>query len=63
MQRHFNARDACPDTGVLGDVASVILRHVEVGADKNTLAGNLALGAKVGKTNDVHGDTLWIYDV
>jgi hypothetical protein len=35
-------------------VASIILRHIEVGADKNALAGDLALGAQIGETDDVH---------
>ena len=33
----------------------VVLRHVEVGADEDALAGNFALGAQIGETEDVHG--------
>jgi hypothetical protein len=35
--------------------SGIVLRHVEVGADEDPLATGLALGAKVGEAEDVHG--------
>ncbi|MNN58444.1 hypothetical protein D3C81_1734920 [compost metagenome] len=40
------------DAGVLGDMAGVVLRHVQVGADEDPLAGDFALGNQIGKTQD-----------
>ena len=56
VQRHLEARQGSPDAGVFCDVAGIVLRHIEVGTDENALPGHLALGAQVGKTDDVHGD-------
>jgi hypothetical protein len=46
------------DARVLGDLAGVVLRHVQVGADEDALAGHAALGNEVGKAKDVHGGIL-----
>jgi hypothetical protein len=31
------------------------LRHIQVGADEDTAAAHLALGAQIRKTDEVHG--------
>ncbi|MNV67285.1 hypothetical protein D3C71_1600790 [compost metagenome] len=55
VQRYANAGDGCADAGVFGDVASVVLRNIEVGTDEDALALGLALGTQVGKAEDIHG--------
>ena len=59
VQRHQDAGHAGPDAGVLGDVAGVVLRHIQVRADEDALAGDFATGAQVGETDEVHGETSW----
>jgi len=55
-QRSLDGRHGSADAGVFGDVAGVVLRHVEVGADKHALAGKFAFGDEIGQTQDVrHG--------
>ena len=49
-----DAGHAGADAGVFGDVAGVVLRHVQVGADEDALAGHLAGGDEVGEAEDVH---------
>jgi hypothetical protein len=44
------------DAGVFGDCTSIILRDVQVGADEDALAFGFALGAQIGKADDVHGE-------
>jgi hypothetical protein len=55
VQRHADAGHAGADARVFGDVAGVVLRHVEVGADEHALALGLALGHEVGESDDLHG--------
>src|SRR3989344_3050478 len=55
VQRHADAGDRCADAGVFGDAASIVLGNVQVGTDENALALGLALGAQIGKAEDVHG--------
>ena len=54
IQRHANSGHAGTHAGVFGDVAGVVLRDIQIGADEHTLASGLALGAEVGKTDDFH---------
>ena len=58
VERHADARHRGADARVFGDVAGVILRHVEVGADEDALAGDAALGDEVGESKDIHGAIL-----
>ena len=58
IECHLNARHRGADACVFGDVARIVLRHVQIGADENTLAFDLALLAQIRKTNDVHGNSL-----
>ena len=56
VERHADRRQRGPDAGVLGDVACVIQRHVEVGADEDAFALGLALVAQVGEADEwLHG--------
>ncbi len=50
IECHLDARHAGADAGVFGDVAGVVLRHIEVGADKNPLACCKTAGNYIGKT-------------
>jgi hypothetical protein len=47
------------DARVFGDVAGVVLRHVQIGADEHALAAHLPLGDQVGQAdellNGLHG--------
>ena len=54
LKRQTDTGQRGPDAGVFGDGALRILRHIEVGADKNTLPGDPPLVAQVGKTDDFH---------
>ena len=56
FERHPDARHRGADAGVFGDAAGVVLRDVEIGADEDALPGDFALGAQIGKADDVHGD-------
>ena len=56
-QRHLNGRHRGTNAGVLGDVALVVERHVEVGADKYPLTTHLVLCAQIGKAKNVHGNS------
>ncbi|MCY1549812.1 hypothetical protein D9M68_860100 [compost metagenome] len=58
VQRHLDRGDAGADARVFGDVARVVLRHVEVGADEDTLTLGLATGAEIGETDELHGEAL-----
>ena len=40
--------------------AGVVLRHVQVGADEDALAGGLALGHEIVEAEDVHGGWRWL---
>jgi hypothetical protein len=40
----LDGRDRGADAGVFGDVAGVVLGHVEVGADEDALAGDVEVG-------------------
>jgi hypothetical protein len=55
VQRQADAGHAGADAGVFGDVAGVVLRHVQVGTDEHALALGLALSAQIGKTDECHG--------
>jgi len=50
IERHPDAGHAGADAGVFGDVAGIVLRHVEVGADKHPLACGKTAGNHIGKT-------------
>ena len=54
VERHLNARNRGPNARVFGNLARVVLRHVEVGANENAFAGDLAVGTQIGKTDEVH---------
>ena len=58
VQRHADAGQRGADTGVFGDVALVVLRHVQVGTDEDALVLGLAVGAQIGKTDELHGVSL-----
>jgi hypothetical protein len=53
LQALADGRQRGADAGVLGDVAGVVLRHVEVGADEDALTLELASGDQVGEAEDV----------
>ena len=55
VQRHADGGHAGADARVFGDVARVVLRHVQVGTDENALAGHLAARAQVRKADHIHG--------
>jgi len=57
FERHANGRHAGADARVFGDLAIIVLRHVQVGADENTFAFGRAVGAHIRKTNHVHKST------
>jgi hypothetical protein len=57
-QGHLDAGHRSADAGVLGDVARVVLRHVEVGPDEDAAAAGTAFVAEVGKAQDIHGGSL-----
>ena len=42
--------------------AGVVLRHVQVGADEDALAGDLAGGDQIGEADDVHDETRGVDD-
>jgi len=50
IQRSLDGRHRGANTGVFGDVALIVLRNVQVGADKHALAGQLAFGDQIGET-------------
>ena len=54
IKRHTDARQRGANTGIFGNGAMLVLRHIQVGTDENTLAGHPALGAQVCKTKDIH---------
>ena len=58
LERHLDAGHRGADAGVFGDAAGVVLRHVQVSADEDALAGDPAGGHEIGKTEDVHGGSL-----
>ena len=58
FQGHFNGGHRGTHARVFGDLARIVQGHVQVGTDKYTLALGLALGAEVGKTQDVHGSSI-----
>ena len=60
-QRHLDARHGRADAGVFADVAVVVKRHIEVGADEDTLALGFSLGAQVGEAEDVHGAKILVF--
>ena len=55
VQRHLDTRHRGPDAGVFGDVASVVLRHIQISTDENALVLGAALDAQVGEADEVHG--------
>jgi hypothetical protein len=57
LQRLLDAGHAGADSGVLGDLAGIVLRHVQVGTDEDTLTRHLAGGDEIGKTKNVHDET------
>jgi hypothetical protein len=57
VQRHLDARNRSANAGVFGDAARIILRHIQVSSDKDALALGFALGAQIGKSQDVHAAT------
>jgi hypothetical protein len=58
IKGHLNARHRSANACVLGDVASIVLRHIQICTYENTLAFDFALLAQIGKTNDVHESSL-----
>jgi hypothetical protein len=58
LHGHADAGQAGTDAGVFGDLAGVVLRHVEVGPDEDPLAGDAALGDEVGEAQEVHAAIL-----
>ena len=54
LQRHLDAGHRRADARVFGDVARIVLRHVEVGADEHALAGQAAVGHDFVKSKDFH---------
>jgi hypothetical protein len=57
----LDARDGRADAGVFADVAVVVKRDVEVGADKDALSLGFSLGAQVGEAGDVHGAEILVF--
>jgi hypothetical protein len=56
VERSLDGRHGGADAGVFGDVALIVLRNVQVGADEHALAGQLAFGDQIGETQYlVHG--------
>ena len=55
VERHADRRHGGADARVLGDVARVVLRNVEVGTDEDTAAGELAAGGQLSEGIDAHG--------
>ena len=55
IKRHADARQGGANTGIFGNGAMLVLRHIQVCTDENTLAGHPALSAQVCKTKDIHG--------
>ncbi len=47
------------DAGVFGDIAGIVLRHVEIGADEHALALELTLLGQVGEANELHVRRGW----
>ena len=47
VQSHLNARYRGANAGVFGDVAVLVLRHVEISAYEDALALELSLGDEV----------------
>ena len=56
IQGHLNARHRGANARVFGDVPGIVLRHIQIGTDENTLAFHTASRAQIGKTNHVHGE-------
>ncbi|MNL52255.1 hypothetical protein D3C87_1754140 [compost metagenome] len=57
LQAGFDGRYRRTDAGVFRDLAGIVLRHVQIGADKHALAGEIALGDEIGETQDRgHGE-------
>ena len=54
VKRHLYAGNRGPDARVFSDIAAGVLRHIEVGTDKNTLVLDEALGAQIRKTDELH---------
>jgi hypothetical protein len=54
LQRHLDGRHRSADARVFGDVARIVLRHVQVRADEHALAGHFALGHEVFESEDGH---------
>ena len=55
VECHFDGRQRGTDAGVLGDIAGIVLRHVEISADKDAFVFGLAVGAEIGKADELHG--------
>ena len=47
IQGHLNAGHGGANAGVFRDVARIVLRHIQIGTDKNTLAFDFALCAQI----------------
>ncbi|MPN20712.1 hypothetical protein SDC9_168091 [bioreactor metagenome] len=54
VQRHLDAGDGSANARIFRDLAVIVLRNIQIGADKNALSGSLALSADVGKTKNMH---------
>ena len=52
VQSHLDARDGGANARVFGDVAVVVLRHVQVSADEDAFALELTFGDEVGEADD-----------
>ena len=55
VQRELDTRCRGANAGVFGDIPGIVLRHIQVGTDKNTFAGHLALGTQIRKADEFHG--------
>jgi hypothetical protein len=59
IERHPNARHRGADASVLGDAAAtrggMVLRHVQISADKYALACRQAFARHIGKPEHCHG--------
>ena len=57
VQRLADRRHRSPDPGVFGDLAGIVLRHIEIGAYEHALALELTLLGQVGEANELHVDS------
>ena len=61
VECQLNRRQRGANACVVGDVTGVILRHIQVGADKNTFVFDLAGGGKIGEAEGMvfsHGNKI-----